>query len=346
MTNSFAGRVGVTAGFLAFMSACSATISPLHAQDVATNIPVLVVTEDQDKASINHCNGVHERMLTELRGSMQRRGFQTLDEESIRADLGWNDTCTPPFNAEDRRSKYTVISDIKRMISAQQAQVPVRAWVLYRIFAQKVKYGSGYDAQVRVNGEIYDAVSNQFLDGFQAERMRFPLPDNCGSICVYEVVGDHASDIAANLGEILGRKLERHSPKTARRESASTGPVSGNGGDAVADGRCQGLLTPYNITLKHFDKIESASIAGVMADEFPCYNSHELLSGSEVIRKYSYNSRAKLHKMEEWLMILLRDMGFAEGEYAMEISGNDIVISKLVPTPDRPRSADETSRFN
>ncbi|MCG8543732.1 MAG: hypothetical protein MJE12_05925 [Alphaproteobacteria bacterium] len=333
------------AGLLAFTSACAANSGELHAQNVATNIPVLVVTEDQDKTSVNHCNDVHKRVAGELRGSMQRHGYQMLDEESIRAELNWGETCKPPYNAKDRRSKQTVISDIKRMISAKKAQVPVRAWVLYRIHAQKVKYGSGYDAQVRINGEIYDAVSNKFLDNFQAKRLRFPLPDNCSKVCVYEVVGDHASDIAANVGEILARKLKRYSPGETAGKVASGGAVTGEGNKGGSSGRCKGLLTPFNITLKHFDKVESASIIDVMADEFPCYHSHELLSGSEVVRKYAYNTHAKSHKMEEWFIILLRDMGFKDKEYAMEIDGKDIVISKLVPTPNRPRSVDESKRF-
>ena len=336
-------RLGAAAGILAFTSACAVTSSPSHAQNVATNIPVLVVTEDQDKSSVNHCNDVHKRVVGELRGSMQRRGYQMLDEESIRADLGWNETCKPPFNDEDRRSKQTVVEDIKRMMRANKAQVPVRAWVLYRVNAQKVPDGSGFDAQVRVSGEIYDAASNQFLDSFQAERMRFPLPDNCGKVCVYEVVGDNASDIAANLGEILGRKLERYSPPKSSSSQASTGgAVTGDAGS----GRCEGLLTPLNVTFRHFDKIESASIIDVMADEFPCYHSHDLMSGSEVVKKYAYQTRAKMHKIEEWMFILLRDMGFKNEDYAIQINGNDIVVSKLIPTPERPRSDDEKKRFN
>ena len=338
-------RFSAVAGVLAFTSACAATGSPSYAQNVATNIPVLIVTEDQDKASVNHCNDVHKRVVGELRGSMQRRGYQMLDEESIRAEMGWKETCTPPFNDDDRRSKQTVVSDIKRMISANKAQVPARAWVLYRINAQKVPFGSGFDAQVRVTGEIYDAVTNQYLDGFRAERMRFPLPDNCGKVCVYEAVGDKASDIAANLGEVLGRKLERYSPpKSASNAPSPGGAVTGDTGGS--SGNCDGLLTPLNVTFRHFDKIESASIVGVMADEFPCYHSHDLLTGGEVVKKYAYQTRAKIYKIEEWMLILLRGMGFKDEDYALQINGNDIVVSKLIPTPERPRSDDEKKRFN
>lgn len=43
-------------------TACFASANPASAQNVNTNIPVLVVTEDQDTGSINHCNDVHKRV--------------------------------------------------------------------------------------------------------------------------------------------------------------------------------------------------------------------------------------------------------------------------------------------
>lgn len=310
--------------------------------NVATNIPVLIVAEDQDRGSVNHCNEVHSRVVGELRGSMQGYGFQMLDEQSIRATLGWNDSCQGAIDDEDRRSKHLLISDIKRMMSANEASVPVRAWALYRIVAQRIPAGSGHDVQVRLNGELYDAQSNQYLDSFQMKRLRFPLPDNCNRRCVYEILGDNASDIAINLGDILARKLERYSPAQYSSQNAvddwdSTGSSSRT---------CSGLLTPYNITLRRFDRVEASTIASVMADEFPCYHSHSLKSGGEVVRKYAYQTRAQVHKLEEWLAILLADMGFKSRDYVMEISGNSIDLSKIQPTPDRPRSSDEDSRFN
>lgn len=313
-----------------------------QAQNVNTNIPVLVVAEDQDTGSINHCNDVHKRVVAELRGSMQRDGYRMLDEESIRATLGWAETCKPPFDDEDRRSKQTAVEDIKRMISANRAEVPVRAWVLYRIHAQKIPYGSGYDAQVRINGEIYDAASNAFLDNFQAERMRFPLPDDCNRACIYEIVGDNASNIAANMGAVLSRKLQRYSPGQSAGSDTGSGPITGSTGG----GGCTELLTPLNITMRHFDKIAASSIAGVMAEEFPCYHSHQLLSSGPVVRSYAYNTQATTFKIEEWLIILLRDMGFNDKDFAIEINGTNITLTNLVPDTGRPKSEDEKRRFN
>ena len=47
-------------------------------------------------------------------------------------------------------------------------------------------------------------------------------------------------------------------------------------------------------------------------------------------------------KLEEWLYILLRDMGFDDTqEILVQVQGTDIMVDKLIPTPDRPESTDE-----
>ena len=45
-----------------------------------------------------------------------------------------------------------------------------------------------------------------------------------------------------------------------------------------------------------------------MADEFPGYRSHTLMSQDPAVRKDEYVTSAKPHKLEEWLTILLGDM--------------------------------------
>ena len=48
----------------------------------------------------------------------------------------------------------------------------------------------------------------------------------------------------------------------------------------------------------------------VMAEEFPGYKTHTLISQEPAVRRYSYITSAKPGKMEEWLTILLKDMNF------------------------------------
>ena len=325
-------------------SSCAVGQSSQLAQNVATNIPVLIVAEDQDKTSFYHCSDVHRRVMSELKGSMQRYGFQMLDEQSVASDLGWTDDCASNSTSSNRRSKRELVDSIKLMNKANQASARARAWVLYRIHAQGKKLKNSTALQVRIVGEIYDAASNNFLDNFQMPRETFPAPANCGKTCVSEGLGDRASDVAMSLGDVLARKLERYSqPNSAgQAEPITDAETKVTGRNTPVN---HGMVTPYTVTLRHFNKSEMLTIIGVMADEFPGYKVHELMSSAAVVRKYDYRTTAKAHKMEEWLLILLRDMGFKDKEFTIQMSGTNIRIDKLTPTPARPISPDEKARF-
>ena len=298
----------------------------VHPQQVA-NIPVLVVSEDEDPTTVKRSSDIFKRVLAELRGSMQRHGFRMIDEESVAVDLGWT--------ISDRRSKMQLIEAIKLMSKSRDATHQVRAWVLFRIHAQAKQLSFSTKVQTRIDGEIYDAASNQFLDAFEMPREEYPAPANClqSKLCITEVVGDRAREIAAGLGEVLARKLERYSPPHSVR--------------SVGTGAGHGPLTPYTLTVRHFGDREALTIVGVMAEEFPGYSSHELINRSAAVRRYRYMSTARASKLEEWLFILLRDMGFdLDREILIQVEGITVTVEKLVPTPSRRESADERRRFN
>ena len=309
-------------------------------RNVGTNIPVLVMSEDEDPTTVPRSSDIFKRVIAELRGAMQRHDFRMIDEESVAVDLGWE--------VHDRRPKTELIETVKLMNKSRRASHRVRAWVLFRIHAQARDMGFSTRVDTRIDGEIYDAASNQFLDTFEMPRETYPAPADCleSSLCISEIVGDQAREIAAGLGEVLALKLERYSPPKAGglRRAEPDVPVTGGrprGGD---DGH--GLLTPYTLTLRYFSNREAITVLGVMADEFPGYSSHELLDKSAAVRRYSYLTTAKAAKLEEWLYILLNDMGFdAEREVLVQVQGTEVRIDKLVPTPWRPDSPDEKRRF-
>ena len=84
-----------------------------------------------------------------------------------------------------------------------------------------------------------------------------------------------------------------------------------------------------------------------MADEFPGYSTHTLMSQAPAARRYEYVTTATPNKMEEWLAILPADMNFdSDNEVAILIQGADITVEKIMHTPDRPRPDDERARFD
>ena len=345
MTNplSAPGKLLGLAAVLAFSTAFATYTPPAGAQgNVGTNIPVLVMSEDEDPNTVKRSSDIFKRVIAELQGAMQRHGFRVIDEESVAADLGWEIT--------DRRPKRQLIETIKLMSKSNQASHQVRAWVLFRVHAQAKELSFATKVQTRIDGEIYDAASNQFLDTFEMPREEYPAPKDCleSTICISEVVGDRAREIAGGLGEVLARKLARYSPPRASEGSGGSAVTGGTGGSGTSThtGAGHGLMTPYTLTLRYFEDREALTIIGVMAEEFPGYEAHDFISKSPTVRRYTYLTTAKSVKLEEWLYILLRDMGFnARSDFVVLIQGTEITVDKLIPTPNRPESPDESRRF-
>ena len=322
------------------LSACTASV----AQTQYSDVPVLVVGEDEDTTTVKRSSDIFKRVLAELKHGMKRTGFRMVDEESVAVDLGWK--------IRDRRPKTELIQLAKLMTKSGKASHRVRALVLFRVHASAKPLSGLTKVQTRIDGEIYDIVSNEFIDTFEMPRQEYPAPADClqNRVCISEVVGDKAREIAGSLGVVLARKLARYRDVSAGGRAGggggSGGAVTGDGGRGRAGGSGHGMQTPYTVTLRYFERTEALSIIGVMADEFPGYKSHTLIEQSAAVRKYEYVTSAKPNKMEEWLTILLRDMNFdPDREVAMTIRGGVITVDKIVPTPDRPRSEDERARF-
>ena len=327
------------------VSACG----PAVAQTQYSDVPVLVAAEDENKNSVKRSSEIFKRVIGALQEGMYRTGFRVVDEESVAVDLGWRVT--------DRRPKMELLEIAKDMNKSGKASHQVRALFLFRVFAVAEPRGDGSRSRVRVriNGEVYDVVGNNKVGDFEIAQRHFPAPADClkpeqRGLCITEVVGERARELAADLGIVMATKLE-HLRKVSvggQARGSSGGSEQAVTGDARGTRRGGGhsIQTPYTVTLRYFDRREALTIIGVMADEFPGYNTHTLLSADQATRKYSYITSAKPHKMEEWLTILLGDMNFnPDKEVRIAINGANITIEKIVPTDDRPRSADERVRF-
>ena len=66
-----------------------------------------------------------------------------------------------------------------------------------------------------------------------------------------------------------------------------------------------------------------------MADEFPGYQHHDLISLNSFEAKYVYSTSATPLKLMSWFTILLDDMGFEESAVSVEFSNSAILIENL-----------------
>ena len=296
------------------------------AQTRYADVPILVVAEDENTSTARRSNELAKRVVAALKSGMSRAGFRVIEEEAVAGDLKWT--------IKDRRPKIELFQLVKLMVKSGKAEHQVRALVLYRTYPNITHLQSGdIKVSVRIACEIHDLQSNQFLTSIEVKspvRMLPPQGGGCDEACVFSAVGESAARAAGSLGALLAQKLALYRD------------VSAGGKRGRASGSGHTMQIPYTVTLRYFKRREALAIVGVMAEEFPGYKTHTLISQEPAVRRYSYITSAKPGKMEEWLTILLRDMNFdPEKEVVTHIKGNGITIEKILPTPDRPKSKDE-----
>ena len=232
--------------------------APAAAQTEYNDVPVLVVGEDEDKTTVKRSSDIFKRVLAELKHGMKRTGFRMVDEESVAVDLGWK--------VKDRRPKTELLEVAKLMTKSGKASHRVRAMVLFRIHAAAKSLGSLTKVQTRIDGEIYDIVSNEFIDTFEMPRQEYPAPADCldSKLCITEVVGDKAREIAGQPGRGAGEEARALPRRFERR------PGGGRRGDRrrrrdrrrAGSGTGHGMQTPYTVTLRYFERREALTIIG------------------------------------------------------------------------------------
>ncbi|MCR9176672.1 MAG: hypothetical protein NXI19_11815, partial [Alphaproteobacteria bacterium] len=103
-----------------------------HADDISGArdggpVKVLVLGEDDHRNLVARDDPAFRRVMSELQGMMNRRGFRVVDEAAIAADLGWG------WRGIQDRSE--VLEFAKLANATETAENRVRAAVVFRIEA-------------------------------------------------------------------------------------------------------------------------------------------------------------------------------------------------------------------
>ncbi|MDE0001648.1 MAG: hypothetical protein OXQ29_03010 [Rhodospirillaceae bacterium] len=293
-------RSAVAAVLFSLAVAAAALFAPGEAisrTDPAT-IPVLVIWDDGDPDSVKRTANHSRAFMSELKGELKRRWFQPIDEVEAAARLG--------LDVRDRLTNNQLF-ELLRNIRVSGKLPHVMAVVLLRLRIAMQRTGAGATLSVEFGGEVRDFISLEWVDDFRVRRRQpYPVPSECGAPCISKLVRGAAPDFAAVAAEILARKLRPY-----RDGSVNRG---------------------YTVILRDFDRVEMRAIIDVMAREFPGYRSHRLVSSAPGTRSYSYQSSAAPGKLEEWLSILLGDMGFAlDKGVRILIDGPEVTVVKIAP---------------
>lgn len=268
-------------------------------------VKVLVIGESPTRDYTPRDSPQFRRVVSELQENMFRKGFRVVDAEAIAADLDWWET--------RRLTKTEALQMAKMANESERARNRVWAVVIFRIGQHYRTLSFTRKVTIQLSGEIYDAVSNEFLGSFDlpSESVSGSVCDT-GQYCAGTLVGERARDLASELGSVLARILARLAPPersySEKRELNST----------------------YTVTMRHLSTDDAMSIMEVMAEEFPGYRSHQLIRRGASLRRYEYVTNASSSKVEKWLTLLLKDMGLTpDREIELRVRDGEISIEKI-----------------
>jgi hypothetical protein len=325
------------------MISCAAAPTVSQAQQ-GTDIPIIVMGEDSDPMSVARTSDIFRRVVSSLQEQMSRYDFYVIDEEILAVEMGWQ--------VRARRPKTELIQVVQLANQSRDPRLQARAMVVFKIRAAAQNVGFATKAMVRIAGEIYDYQARRFIGSWEAPRMEFPAPANCAGMCIQEVVGDHARDVAAQLGDVLRKKLAyltRGAGRPVAQAAPAQAPAPAATSAAPVAGGCPasvntGLTTTYSIVMRNFTTREYLEMKNVMENEFPCFVTTRNPSGDSAVRVYGYVSSASASKIEEWLNILLIDMGLdPDSQVKMVVAGTQIEIDKIFGSS--PQTPGRTPRF-
>jgi hypothetical protein len=316
-------RHTLTAFAVLFLAACAA---PANYTGGNSEIRVLVMGEDSDPHSIARNDDAFKRVLAAMKESMLDHDFRMVDEEFIAAELGWRIT--------NRRSKRELVEAMKLANASGKAHLSSRAMALFRIQTSKRDVGFAKQVSVRVDGEIYDGLTNQFLGSFEIPRASYSAPANCNKVCMTEIVGDHAREIATSIGNDLGARLAYLQNRSESSADYSNSP---------------GIMTTYTLAFRRFTTSEIHHILHVMSSKkFPGYKSHNLLKKEAAVVNYDYVTTAQAAKIDNWLNILLSDMELHPDRIVLvSLDGTEFRLEKIISSNGAPVSPRvRQGRFN
>ncbi|MGF1544884.1 MAG: hypothetical protein ACFB00_10345 [Parvularculaceae bacterium] len=299
-----------------------------------TGVPIIVMAEDSDKNSVKRSSDIFYRVVSEMQEQFAREGFWVIDESFLAAELDWT--------IRDRRPRQELAEVVKLACLDGDAIVCPRAMSIMKIRAFTQDKGFATKVRVRVSGDVFDRQTNAFLGSWEAPRMEFPAPAGCKGVCIEEVVGDKARDVAISVGTVLRNKLAPYNDAEKANvgqdrarapgagATASAAPVT----DARGSKRATGLVNRYKINFRNFGRSELIEMQSIMTNEFPDFVKIDGITGPAENRIVNYASYAKSHKIDEWLHLMLLNLDYPEGNVQVTLRGDrEFTVDRIVGTP-------------
>ena len=283
----------------------------------AYDVPILVLANDEDPNSVKGSSSIFKSFLSDFARALNRTGFRLIDEGMLFADQQWT-------VREERQPLQERLSIHESIVETGMAK-GIRASVLLQVRIFGRQQAGRNSLSLDIESQVFSYPALQPVDIMQYPPYEFAIRAGCSGLCAADAAKEKFPQVAGVLATVLARRLSH------LMDEGSTPNRSGPNKIAEDDPAYVPAFSPYTITLRNFNRTATMAFIGVMVEEFPGYQNHDLISLDSSEAQYLYETSASRAKLLEWINILLNDMSLDEGDITITFRANDLTIEKSAP---------------
>ena len=284
----------------------------------AYDVPILVLANDEDPSSVKGSSSIFRSFLTDFGHALNRTGFRSIDEGMLFADQGWK-------VQEERQPLQQRLSIHESILETGMAK-GIRAAVLLQVRIFGRQQAGRNSLSLDIESQVFSYPALQPVDILHMPPFEFNIGAQCSGPCVADAAKERFPEMAGALAAVLAKRLSRLMEGGAAPGGSGPSTIAADDPDYVP------AYSPYTITLRNFGRVDTLAFIGVMVEEFPGYQNHDLISLDSSEAQYLYETSASRAKLMEWINILLNDMSLDEGDITITFKANDLTIEKGVST--------------
>ncbi|MBI9112790.1 hypothetical protein [Maridesulfovibrio ferrireducens] len=282
---------------------------------LATDLPrVMIVGEDIDNDTIPRDSRVFKRVLNSISNELVNRGFDVRDETAL----------THQTHVQGRIRR----NDAELIQIAKDAGIDVL--VIFSIYPNVKSNANSVRVTARVEGRLLSVWDGARMGNFESEPQQYQLvPRPYSRNDVLEAVGKLSKIIGADVGAVLGDRLEQYHPEGGSSDGGSAGGVSS-----------AGRLMEWTLIFDGFTDTDMLDVEDYITI-YTGYDSHRPKSNAlntSSHHEYWYKSSIDSAHLKRNMVRMLKKMNMKGRVY---ISGNELKIVKQHSVRQRTKKSND-----
>ena len=286
-------------------------------QAKAYDVPLIIVPHDEDRATLKRSSDSFKQFVSHLATALKKMGFALVDQTTLLADMGWTN--------QDRLPLVQQV-DVLRNTTNHGLKVGIRGVMTLRMKAIAFEMSGLKRVRFYVDSKVLSYSYLQHIDTIDLPKFEISVGLQCDARCISEELRKSFPEVAHHLATLLARVLAPLLDEAAADQRGTSDvktPTSSSSLSHTPD------AVTFIVSLREFSRTDTLQIINTMADEFPGYQYHDLISLNSFEAKYVYSTNAPSLKLMSWFTVLLNDMGFEESAVSVEFSNSEVLIENL-----------------